>query len=145
MSVSVSVSVDVNTPDITPPFPLVKVNFSKEQSVISVSALLSEISDALIPTDSITGVVTWGVTVTVFMITLQSDVAVMSVYPRVEGAMNVIFMNDTWIPLQVKREPVMPEAERGMVTALVPEGMIEIVPEEKEVDADSAVCVPSAS
>ena len=46
--------------------------------------------------------------------------------------------------LQVKSEGVMPEVERGLVTASDPEGRRETVPEGNEVDSDAGVCVPSA-
>ena len=95
MSVMLSVSVDVKTPDTTPPFPLDRLNCSNAQSVILVSALVRERSDALNPMDSIGGVVTCGVTVTVFRISLQLDVAVMRVYSRVAFAMKLIFVNET--------------------------------------------------
>ena len=143
--VIVSVSVDVNTPDITPPFPLIKYNVSNVQSVISVSPLLSDMRDALNSTDSKVGVVTWGVTVIVFRITLQSDDAVISVYPILDGHIKSIFVYVTCVPLHMNSESLMSEAESGLVTGLDKGGSIEIVPEENKVDSDSAVCVPSAS
>ena len=145
MSVMLRVSVDVNTPDITAPFPLDRFNFANVQPLSSVSALLRERSDALNPMDSIGGVVTWAVTVTVFIISLQLDEAVMSVYARVDCAVKMILVISALVPLQVKRGSVMPEAKSCLVTASDPDGRIETVPEEKEVDSDSAVCVPSAS
>ena len=48
-------------------------------------------------------------------------------------------------PLQMKRESEMPDAESGLAMAVDPEGRIDTVPEEKDVGAVSAVCVPSAS
>ena len=62
VSVMLSVSVDVNTPDITPPFPFDRFNFSNAQLVSSVTAEVRERSEALSSTDSITGVVSSGAT-----------------------------------------------------------------------------------
>ena len=59
--------------------------------------------------------------------------------------MNVSSVNVSVAPVDVKREEILDDEATGFVTEADSDGRTEMVPEEKEVDSDSGVCVPSAS